>query len=79
MGTIHANSAREALHRLETLALLAAGNLSEKALQKLISSCVEAVIFLERNSTGRKLISISEVKGVEGGVYQLKEWKQENS
>lgn len=75
MGTIHANSPRDALHRLETLALLAAGNLREGALRSLIASCVQAVVFLERGPEGRRMAALCEVKGVDGGVYQLREMK----
>ncbi len=74
-GTIHANSARDALHRLETLALLAAENLRESALRNLIASAVQVVVFLERTEGGRKIASLAEVRGVDGGNYLLKETK----
>lgn len=73
MGTIHANSPRDALQRLETLALLAAENLGEQALKNLISGGVQVVVQLERNGRGRKVAAVSEIKGVDGGRFLLKE------
>lgn len=74
-GTIHANSPRDALHRLETLALLAAENLRESALKSLVASAIQVVVHLERASAGRRVSAIAEVRGVEGGNYLLKETK----
>ena len=75
MGTIHANSPRDALHRLETLALLAAGNLGERAIRGLVLSAVNIVVHLERSSGVRKISSIAEVKGWDGGNFLLRELK----
>jgi pilus assembly protein CpaF len=75
LGTIHANSPRDALHRLETLALLAAENLREGAVKSLVASSIHVVVHLEKGSAGRRLTGISEVKGVEGGTYLLREAK----
>lgn len=76
MGTIHSNSARDALQRLELLALLSAENLREGALRSLIASCIQVVIHLERAPAGgRRISSIAEVKGVDGGTYLLREIK----
>lgn len=74
MATIHANSPRDALCRLETLALLAAENLSERAVKQMIGASVDIVIHLER-AKGRKISSIAEIKGVDQGNYLLKEVK----
>jgi pilus assembly protein CpaF len=73
MGTIHANSPRDALQRLETLGLLAAENIAEAALRNLIVGGVHIIVQLERSSAGRRITSISEVKGVDGGRFLLKE------
>jgi pilus assembly protein CpaF len=70
LGTIHANSPRDALHRLETLALLAAGNLREGAVKSLVASAVHLVVHLEKNP--RRVGTIMEVRGVEGGAYLLR-------
>jgi pilus assembly protein CpaF len=75
MGTIHSNSPRDALHRLEILALLAAENLGEGALKALIASCVHVVVHLERVGAQRRLSAVAEIKGVDGGNYLLREAK----
>jgi pilus assembly protein CpaF len=67
ISTIHANSARDALARVETMMLMAALNLPEKALREQISSALDLIIQLTRMSDGtRKLIEVSEVTGMEG-------------
>jgi pilus assembly protein CpaF len=73
MATIHANSPREALARLETLALLAAENLREGAVKSLVAGSVQFVAQLARTENGRKLVSLAEIKGVDGEKYLLKE------
>ncbi len=73
MGTIHANSPREALHRLETLALLQAENLGAETLRRLILGGIQVVIQLERQDSLRSVKSIVEIKGYEGSNYLLKE------
>lgn len=73
LGTIHANSPRDALHRLETLALLAAENLREGAVKSLVTSAVQTVVHLERGPAGRRVAAIAEVRGLEGGTYLLRE------
>jgi pilus assembly protein CpaF len=73
MGTIHANSPRDALQRLETLALLAGENLGNQALQNLILGGVHIVAQLERRGGRRAVSSIVEVKGCDGGRFLLKE------
>lgn len=72
MATIHANSPREALRRLETLAMLVSENLGESAVKNLIGSSVDLIIHLEKRGQ-RKIASIAELKGVDGGNYLLKE------
>lgn len=74
-GTIHANSPRDALQRLEMLVLLAAENLRESAVKTLISSAVQLVVFVERGAAGRRVASIAEVRGVEGSQYLLRDIK----
>lgn len=73
MGTIHANSPRDALARLELLALLAAENLSEAGLKPLVASCIHVVVHLAREEGRRRVASIAEVRGVDSGCYLLKE------
>lgn len=73
MGTIHSNSPRDALQRLETLGLLACGNLGDQAIKNLISGGIHLVIQVERAPEGRRVSSIVEVKGVDSGRFLLKE------
>ncbi len=65
LGTIHSNSAADALIRLESLAL-GAGNVSERALQHSIGSAIDMVIQVSRLRDGsRRIVSISEVFGTD--------------
>src|SRR5262249_34894266 len=67
MTTIHANSTREALTRVELMINLAGLDITEKAIRKLISSSVNLVIQVSRVAGGkRKIIAISEITGMEG-------------
>lgn len=69
ISTIHANSARDALARVETMMLMANLNLPERALREQISSALDLIIQLSRLSDGtRKLIEVSEVTGMEGNT-----------
>jgi pilus assembly protein CpaF len=73
MGTIHANSAEDALVRLEALAQGGDGQLSEKALRHQIASAIDIVVQISRYSDGsRRLGSISEVLGFDkDGSYAV--------
>lgn len=73
MATIHANSPRDALRRLETLALLKSENLSETALRNLILGAVNVVVQLSRANGKREICSIAEVKGLDAGTLLLRE------
>jgi pilus assembly protein CpaF len=65
--TIHANSARDALARVETMMLMAGFGLPERALREQISSALDIIIHLARLSDGsRKLVEFSEITGMEG-------------
>lgn len=72
-GTIHANSPRDALQRLETLALLAGENLGTQALQNLIFGGVQVVVQLGRIGGKRRVVSVAEVRGIDSGRFLLKE------
>lgn len=73
MGTIHANSPRESLHRLETLALLKAQNIHLDSIRRLITGGIQVVVQLEKRNQQRLISSICEVKGFDSGNYLLKE------
>ncbi|RZA06978.1 MAG: CpaF family protein [Proteobacteria bacterium] len=73
MGTLHANSPREALQRLETLASLGAANVQENALKQLVLGGVQLVIQLTRGPNGRRISSVAELKGLDSGRFMLRE------
>jgi len=69
MGTVHANSPREALSRIESLITLGGYNLPSKTLREMIASSVDVVIQAERLRDGsRRITRVSEVVGTEGDV-----------
>jgi pilus assembly protein CpaF len=74
LTTIHANSARDALMRLETLVSISGVNISPETLRKYISSALDVIIQVSRLADGsRKLISIQEISGMESNVITLQE------
>ena len=67
ISTIHANSARDALSRLETMMLMAGISLPERALREQVASALDIIVQLSRLSDGsRKLVEFTEVTGMEG-------------
>jgi pilus assembly protein CpaF len=67
ISTIHANSSRDALSRLETMMLMAGINLPERALREQISSALNVIVHVSRMTDGtRRLTELSEVTGMEG-------------
>jgi pilus assembly protein CpaF len=74
MTTVHANSPRDALLRLETMINLAGYQIPQKALRNLISTSLDVIIQLSRHSDGvRRVVSISEITGMEQEVISLQE------
>ncbi len=74
LTTLHANSPRDALSRLETMTSMANLNLPERAMRNQIASAIQVVIHLTRLSDGtRKLVSISEIVGMEADVISMQE------
>ena len=72
LTTIHANSPRDAMSRLETLVLMAGMDLPIKIVRQQISSAIDVIIQQSRMRDGsRKVIAISEVAGMEGDVVVL--------
>jgi pilus assembly protein CpaF len=69
LSTIHANSARDALSRLETMMLMAGIALPERALREQVASALDIIVQLTRLSDGsRKLVEFTEVTGMEGST-----------
>jgi pilus assembly protein CpaF len=74
LTTIHANSTRDVLLRLETLMLLAGIDIPQKAIRELISSSIDLVVQIARFSDGtRKVSSISEIVGMEQDTITMQE------
>lgn len=74
MTTIHSNSSRDALLRLETMISLSGIAIQEKAMRQMISSSIDVIIQLVRHSDGcRRMIALSEVTGMESGVISLQD------
>jgi pilus assembly protein CpaF len=74
LTTIHANSPRDALARLETMILFAGTNLPNKAMREQISSALDVIVQVSRLSDGsRRVVSITEVTGMEGDVIATQE------
>jgi len=69
LSTIHANSARDALSRVETMMLMAGINLPARALREQVASALDLIIQQSRLSDGtRKVTEVVEVTGLEGDV-----------
>src|SRR5207253_10447347 len=74
MTTTHANSPRECLARLETLCLMSGMDLPIRAIREQISGAVNLIVQISRLSDGsRKVLSITEVSGLQGEVVTLAE------
>jgi pilus assembly protein CpaF len=74
LSTIHANSARDALSRIETMVLMAGVDLPERAIREQIASAINLVIQLSRLTDGsRKIVNISEVTGMEGNTVVMQD------
>jgi pilus assembly protein CpaF len=72
MTTVHANAPRDALSRMETMAMMANLNLPEKAIRKQIASAVSLVLQLERFTDGtRRLTHVTEITGMESDVVSM--------
>ncbi|WP_417687033.1 CpaF family protein [Pseudidiomarina gelatinasegens] len=72
LTTLHANTARDALQRLEVMVLMAGLDLPLTAVRQQIASAIDIVIQIHRSSNGQRVISeISEVTGVDAEIIQL--------
>ena len=74
LTTIHANTPRDALTRLETMVAMANLNIPENAIRRQVASALDLIIQVSRMSDGtRKVINISEVVGMEGDVVTMQD------
>jgi len=74
MTTIHANTARDALTRLESMVAMSNLNLPEKTVRQQVASALSIVVQVSRLSDGsRKVISVSEITGMEENVISMQD------
>jgi pilus assembly protein CpaF len=74
MATIHANTPRDALSRLESMVAMTNMNLPEKSVRQQIASAVTVIVQVSRMSDGtRKVVSVSEITGMEENVITMHE------
>jgi pilus assembly protein CpaF len=74
LTTVHANTPRDALTRIETMIAMGAINLPERAMRQQIASAIQLVVQQTRMSDGsRKVTSISEITGMEGDTISMQE------
>ncbi|MGB9723411.1 MAG: CpaF family protein [Chloroflexia bacterium] len=74
LTTLHSNSPRDTLSRLETMVLMAGMELPVRAIREQIASAVDLIVHQERLRDGtRKIVSITEVQGMEGDVIVLQD------
>lgn len=74
LSTIHANSPRDALARLETLVAMSGISIPHEAIRRQISSSINVIIQLTRLGDGtRKIVSIQEITGMEGNIITMQE------
>lgn len=74
LTTIHANSPRDALSRLETMVAMSNLNLPESAVRRQIAVAIDVVVQVSRMSDGtRKVVSVAEITGMEGNVVTMQD------
>ena len=74
LTTVHANTPRDALARIETMVAMGATNLPERAIRQQITSAIQVVVQQSRLSDGtRRVTSVSEITGMEGDIITMQE------
>jgi pilus assembly protein CpaF len=74
MTTVHANSARDAISRLETMVLMAGFDLPVRAIREQIASAIDLILQVTRLPDGRRVITtLTEVQGLEGDTILLQD------
>ena len=77
LTTVHANTPRDAVTRIEQMVAMAGMNMSEGGVRQQIASAIQLIIQVSRLRDGsRRIISISEITGMEGDVLQMHEIMQ---
>ena len=74
LATVHANTPRDAITRVENMVMMAGLDLGSKAVRTQIASAIDVVLQLERMEDGRrKLVSVQEIDGMEGDIITMTE------
>jgi pilus assembly protein CpaF len=74
LSTVHANSPRDAIHRIETMVLMAGFELPVRAIRQQLSSALDMIVHLERLEDGsRRITAVTEVQRMEGDVVTLQD------
>jgi pilus assembly protein CpaF len=74
LTTIHANSPRDALYRLDTMVAMANLNIPEKAVRQQVASAIHLIVQVSRMSDGtRKVTDVTEITGMEGDVITIQD------
>ncbi|MHB8669477.1 MAG: CpaF family protein [Acidimicrobiales bacterium] len=74
MTTVHANSPRDALSRLETMVLMAGYDLPVRAIREQIQAALQVIMHLDRLPDGRRVVtSVAEIQGIEGDTILMQE------
>ena len=74
LTTVHANTPRDALSRIETMVSMTGLQLPIKALRSQIASAINVVVQVERSEDGkRRLVSVQEINGMEGDIITMSE------
>jgi pilus assembly protein CpaF len=74
LTTIHANTPRDALYRLDTMVAMANLNIPDKAIRQQVASAVNLIVQVSRMADGtRKVTGISEITGMEGEVITMQD------
>jgi pilus assembly protein CpaF len=74
MTTIHANTSRDALHRLETLMLMSGVSLPSRVMREQISAALDVIVHVTRFSDGsRRVVALSEIVGMEQDVVAMQD------
>jgi len=74
LTTIHANSPRDALYRLDTMVAMANLNLPERAIRQQVASAVNVIIQIARLSDGKRRVTrVAEITGIEGDVIAMQD------
>jgi pilus assembly protein CpaF len=74
ISTIHSNSPRDALSRMETMVMMSGMDLPSRAIREQVAAAIHLIVQISRLSDGsRRVVSVSEVQGMEGNVVVLQD------